>query len=84
MVDFPRNGGKYRAMRRLRRNVWKDFVLFLDYDFGSSRMICCTNTIEPLNARHRREGTSRPNSAAPIMRWTLLPAWDRWAGRCPE
>nr|WP_269454366.1 transposase [Saccharothrix espanaensis] len=47
-------GRKYGAMIRLWRNAWDDFVPFLDYDVEIRRMICSTNAIESLNARHRR------------------------------
>ncbi|WP_432705869.1 IS256 family transposase, partial [Amycolatopsis taiwanensis] len=47
-------GTKYRAMIRLWRNAWTEFVPFLDYDIEIRRMICSTNAIESLNARYRR------------------------------
>jgi transposase-like protein len=47
-------GKKYRAMIRLWRNAWNEFVPFLDYDLEIRRMICSTNAIESLNARYRR------------------------------
>jgi putative transposase len=47
-------GKKYRAMIRLWRNAWNEFVPFLDYDIEIRRMICSTNAIESLNARYRR------------------------------
>ncbi|WP_410665994.1 IS256 family transposase [Amycolatopsis sp. lyj-84] len=47
-------GAKYRAMIRLWRNAWNEFVPFLDYDIEIRRMICSTNAIESLNARYRR------------------------------
>jgi transposase-like protein len=45
---------KYRAMVRLWRNAWDEFVPFLDYDVEIRKMICSTNAIESLNARYRR------------------------------
>ncbi len=47
-------GTKYRAIIRLWRNAWDEFVPFLDYDIEIRRMICSTNAIESLNARYRR------------------------------
>jgi transposase-like protein len=50
---------KYRAMIRLWRNAWNEFVPFLDYDVEIRRMICSTNAIESLNARYRRAVRAR-------------------------
>ena len=47
-------GTKYRAMIRLWRNAWTEFIPFLDYDIEIRRVICSTNAIESLNARYRR------------------------------
>jgi len=47
-------GRKYRAIIRLWRNSWTEFVPFLDYDVEIRKMICSTNAIESLNARYRR------------------------------
>lgn len=47
-------GKKYRAMIRLWRHAWNEFVPFLDYDIEIRRMICSTNAIESMNARYRR------------------------------
>lgn len=47
-------GSKYRAMIRLWRNAWNEFIPFLDYDVEIRRVICSTNAIESLNARYRR------------------------------
>ena len=47
-------GKKYRAMIRLWRNAWEEFIPFLDYDIEIRQMICSTNAIESLNARYRR------------------------------
>lgn len=47
-------GKKYRAMIRLWRNAWNDFIPFLDYDIEIRKVICSTNAIESLNARYRR------------------------------
>jgi putative transposase len=52
-------GKKYRAMIRLWRNAWDEFVPFLDYDVEIRRMICSTNAIESLNARYRRAVRAR-------------------------
>src|SRR6201995_1119789 len=46
-------GGQYRAMIRLWRNAWNEFIPFLDYDVEIRRVICSTNAIESLNARYR-------------------------------
>jgi putative transposase len=47
-------GSKYRAMIRLWRNAWQEFIPFLDYDTEIRTVICSTNAIESLNARYRR------------------------------
>jgi putative transposase len=47
-------GTKYRAMIRLWRNAWTEFIPFLDYDVEIRTVICSTNAIESLNARYRR------------------------------
>jgi transposase-like protein len=52
-------GSKYRAMIRLWRNAWNEFVPFLDYDVEIRRVICSTNAIESLNARYRRAVRAR-------------------------
>ena len=52
-------GTKYRAMIRLWRNAWTEFVPFLDYDVEIRRVICSTNAIESLNARYRRAVRAR-------------------------
>src|SRR3954447_25281272 len=52
-------GIKYRAMIRLWRNAWNEFIPFLDYDVEIRRMICSTNAIESLNARYRRAVRAR-------------------------
>lgn len=52
-------GRKYRAMIRLWRNAWQEFIPFLDYDVEIRRMICSTNAIESLNARYRRAVRAR-------------------------
>jgi putative transposase len=52
-------GGKYRAMIRLWRNAWNEFIPFLDYDVEIRRVICSTNAIESLNARYRRAVRAR-------------------------
>jgi putative transposase len=52
-------GGKYRAMIRLWRNAWTEFIPFLDYDIEIRRVICSTNAIESLNARYRRAVRAR-------------------------
>ena len=43
-------GGKYRAIIRLWRNAWEQFIPFLDYDVEIRRVLCSTNAIESLNA----------------------------------
>jgi putative transposase len=52
-------GTKYRAMIRLWRNAWTEFIPFLDYDIEIRRVICSTNAIESLNARYRRAVRAR-------------------------
>jgi putative transposase len=52
-------GTKYRAMIRLWRNAWNEFIPFLDYDVEIRTMICSTNAIESLNARYRRAVRAR-------------------------
>jgi putative transposase len=52
-------GGQYRAMIRLWRNAWNEFIPFLDYDVEIRRVICSTNAIESLNARYRRAVRAR-------------------------
>jgi len=55
-LDEPEDkwGTKYRAMIRLWRNAWTEFVPFLDYDVEIRKVICSTNArvVErPLPAR---------------------------------
>ena len=38
-------GTKYRAMIRLWRNAWTEFIPFLDYDIEIRKVICSTNAI---------------------------------------
>ncbi|MGI5146826.1 IS256 family transposase [Plantactinospora sp. CA-294935] len=52
-------GSKYRAMIRLWRNAWNEFIPFLDYDTEIRRVLCSTNAIESLNARYRRAVRAR-------------------------
>lgn len=52
-------GSKYRAMIRLWRNAWNEFIPFLDYDTEIRKVICSTNAIESLNARYRRAVRAR-------------------------
>jgi transposase-like protein len=52
-------GAKYRAMIRLWRNAWTEFIPFLDYEVEIRRVICSTNAIESLNARYRRAVRAR-------------------------
>jgi transposase-like protein len=52
-------GKKYRAVIRLWRNAWTEFVPFLDYDVEIRQVICSTNAIESLNARYRRAVRAR-------------------------
>jgi putative transposase len=52
-------GTKYRAMIRLWRTAWTEFVPFLDYDIEIRKVICSTNAIESLNARYRRAVRAR-------------------------
>jgi transposase-like protein len=52
-------GQKYRAIIRLWRNAWTEFIPFLDYDVEIRRVICSTNAIESLNARYRRAVRAR-------------------------
>jgi putative transposase len=52
-------GKQYRAMIRLWRNAWNEFIPFLDYDVEVRAVICSTNAIESLNARYRRAVRAR-------------------------
>jgi putative transposase len=52
-------GTRYRAMIRLWRNAWNEFIPFLDYDMEIRTVICSTNAIESLNARYRRAVRAR-------------------------
>jgi putative transposase len=52
-------GTTYRAMIRLWRNAWAEFVPFLDYDVEIRTVLCSTNAIESLNARYRRAVRAR-------------------------
>jgi putative transposase len=52
-------GNTYRAMIRLWRNAWTEFVPFLDYDVEIRTVLCSTNAIESLNARYRRAVRAR-------------------------
>ena len=52
-------GSKHRAMIRLWRNAWTEFIPFLDYDVEIRTVICSTNAIESLNARYRRAVRAR-------------------------
>jgi putative transposase len=52
-------GRKYRAVVRLWRNAWEEFIPFLDYDVEIRKVICSTNAIESLNARYRRAVRAR-------------------------
>jgi putative transposase len=52
-------GSTYRAMIRLWRNAWEEFIPFLDYDVEIRRVLCSTNAIESLNARYRRAVRAR-------------------------
>jgi putative transposase len=52
-------GSKYRAVIRLWRNAWQEFIPFLDYDVEIRKVICTTNAIESLNARYRRAVRAR-------------------------
>jgi putative transposase len=52
-------GNKHRAMIRLWRNAWTEFIPFLDYDLEIRTVICSTNAIESLNARYRRAVRAR-------------------------
>jgi len=52
-------GAQYRAMTRLWRNAWTEFIPFLDYDIEIRTVICSTNAIESLNARYRRAVRAR-------------------------
>ncbi|EFC82235.1 IS256 family transposase [Parafrankia sp. EUN1f] len=52
-------GKKYRAVIRLWRNAWEEFIPFLDYDVEIRRVLRSTNAIESLNARYRRAVRAR-------------------------
>jgi putative transposase len=57
-------GRQYGALICLWRNVWEQFIPFLDYDVEIRKLICSTNTIESLNARYRRAVRARGHSQA--------------------
>jgi putative transposase len=60
LEDFEQKWGKkYRAVIRLWRNAWQEFVPFLDYDVEIRKVLCSTNAIESLNARYRRAVRAR-------------------------
>ncbi len=51
------------------RNVWPEFVSFLDYDIEIRKVLYFTNAIEPLNARFHRAVRARghfPNEQAAL------------------
>ena len=47
------------AISRLWRADGSEFVPFLDYDVEIRKIICSTNAIESINARHRRAVRAR-------------------------
>src|SRR3954467_6373035 len=64
-------GSKYRAMIRLWRNAWNEFIPFLDYDVEIRTVICSTDEIvksqhgfspgcEVASARRRLRRRARP------------------------
>ena len=55
-------GKQYRAIVRLWEPAWEELVPFLDYDVEIRTVICSTNAIESLNARHRRAVRARGHS----------------------
>jgi putative transposase len=62
-------GTRYRAMIRLWRNAWEEFIPFLSYDPEIRKVLCSTNAIESLNARYRRAVRARghfPNEQAAL------------------
>ncbi|WP_441776104.1 transposase [Leifsonia xyli] len=62
-------GTRSPAMIRLWRNVWNEFVPFLDYPAEVRTVLCSTNAIESLNARYRRAVKARchfPTEAAAL------------------
>jgi putative transposase len=68
-------GTKYRAMIRLWRNAWNEFIPFLDYDVEIRKVMCSTNAIESLNARYRRAVRARghfPTEQAALKRLYLV------------
>src|SRR6185295_4453589 len=79
-------GTKYRAMIRLWRNAWTEFIPFLDYDVEVRKVICSTNAIESLNARYRRAVRARGHfpteQAALKCLYLVTRSLDpTWAGR---
>jgi hypothetical protein len=54
---------RYRAVIRLWRNAWAEFIPFLDYDLEIRAVIRSTNAIESLNARYGR--TVKPRGHFP-------------------
>ncbi|GAA1229376.1 hypothetical protein GCM10009608_76670 [Pseudonocardia alaniniphila] len=84
-------GGQYPAIIGMWRSASSEFVPFLDHDVEIRRVICSTNAIESINARHRRAvkarghfPPSRPRSSAST--WSPAhstpPARAEPAGRC--
>ena len=69
-------GGTYRAMIRLWRNAWAEFVPFLDYDVEIRKVLCSTNAIESLNARYRRAVRARGHFPKELARSRLALAHD--------
>jgi len=68
--EFADKWGKpYPAITMLWQNAGSEFVPFLDYDVEIRKIICSTNAIESLNARHRRAVRVRghfPNEQAAL------------------
>jgi len=62
-------GQRYGAIIRLWRNAWTEFIPFTVHDAEIRQVICSTNAIESLNARHWRavkaRGHFRTEQAAP-------------------
>jgi transposase-like protein len=68
-------GTRSPAVVRLWDSAWAEFIPFLDYDVEIRRVICSTNAIESLNARHRRAIKARghfPNEQAALKRLYLV------------
>lgn len=68
-------GTPYPAIKTLWDNAWEEFIAFLDYDVAIRKVICSTNAIESLSARHRRAVRASghvPNEQAAMKTFYLV------------